>query len=289
MPLGTAVPLWYNNHIYHFQRGASLLGHKALSLGLFVLLLFSLIACHKEPEPVATETPALSPIDIAENAAEAMLSIESLHFAVERDGALAYIDATQLFAFKRAEGDSELPDQMRAIVRVITAFTPIDIGMVVIGDDQYATDPITGEWGEMPAEWGQFSLLTLFDPETGLQRLLKDGILDLSLVGSEEIEQQRHYHLTGRASGERMSAMTLGFIGHGDVDLDVWIGTEDFYVRRLYIVEPETDPDDPTTWTMTFSELGQPVEINAPPISSYYPAPVYVKNGKAQMVFPHQW
>jgi hypothetical protein len=39
---------------------------------------------------------------------------------------------------------------------------------------------------------------------------------------------------------------------------------------------------------MTFSELGEPVEINAPPISSYSAAPVYVKNGKAQMVFPHQ-
>jgi lipoprotein LprG len=263
-----------------------LLGRRAPSLGLFVLLLFFLTACHKEPEPAATETPALTPLEIATDAAEAMLSIESLHFAIERDGALAYIDATQLFAFKRAEGDFALPDRMRAVVRVITAFTPVDIGMVVIGDDQYATDPITGAWGELPEEWGQFSLLTLFDPEIGLQGLLKDGILDLTLVGSEEIEQQRHYHLAGRASGERMSAMTLGFIGHGDVDLEVWIGTEDFYVRRLYIVEPETDPEDPTTWTMTFSNLGQPVEIKAPPLSSHSPAPVYVKNGIAQIAFP---
>ena len=58
----------------------------------------------------------------------------------------------------------------------------------------------------------------------------------------EEIEDQPHYRVTGRASGERMSAMTLGFIGLGDVELEVWIGTEDFYVRRLRIVEPETDP-----------------------------------------------
>ena len=252
---------------------------KTLVLGLLVLLLFFLIGCESKPTPSATPTPSLSPLEIAESAAEAMLSVNSLHFVIERDGALAYIDADQLLAFKRAEGDFELPDRMRAVVRVITAFSPIEIGMVVIGDDQYATDPITGEWGLFPPEWGQFSLVVLFDPEVGLQGLLKDGILDLKLDGSEEIGRQRHYRLTGRASGERVSAMTLGFIGRGDVELEVWIGAEDLYVRRLRIVEFEIDPDNPTIWLMEFSDLGEPVEIMAPPISNFYPAPRHVNNG----------
>jgi lipoprotein LprG len=253
-------------HLFTARRGTSLHRWRVFIVGLLFLLSSQLTACGGEPTPVATATPALSPLEIATRAAEAMLSVHSLHFTIERDGALAYIDADQLLAFKRAEGDFGLPDRMRAIVRVITAFTPIDIGMVVLGDDQYATDPITGQWGRLPTEWGQFSLIVLFDPETGLQRLLKDGIIDLALVGSEEIEKQRHYHLTGRASGERVGAMTLGFIGRGDVELQVWIGAEDYYVRRLHIVEPETDPADPTTWDFSFSNLGQPVEIKAPPI-----------------------
>ena len=116
------------------------------------------------------------PQEIVAQAAEAMLSLDSLHFNIEREGALAYIDAGQLLAFKRAEGEFRLPDQMRAIVRVITAFTPVEIGMVVLGDDQYATDPITGKWGRLPPEWGQFNLVVLFDPQTGLQGLLKPGI-----------------------------------------------------------------------------------------------------------------
>ncbi len=252
---------------------------KTLVLGLFALLLSFLIGCDSKPTPFATPTPSLTPLEIAESAAEAMLSVNSLHFFIERDGALAYIDADQLLAFKRAEGDFELPDRMRAVVRVITAFSPIEIGMVVLGDDQYATDPITGEWGLFPPEWGQFSLVVLFDPEVGLQGLLKDGILDLKLDGSEEIGSQRHYRLTGRARGERVSAMTLGFIGHGDVELEVWIGAEDLYVRRLRIVESEIDPDNPTIWLMEFSNLGEPVEIKAPPISSFYPAPRHVNNG----------
>jgi lipoprotein LprG len=208
------------------------------------------------------------PIEIAARAAEAMLSVDSLHFVIERDGALAYIDANQLLAFKRAEGDFKLPDQMRVLVRVITAFTPIEIGMIVLGDDQYATDPITGDWGTFPSEWGEFSLIVLFEPETGLQSLLRDGVVELAMVGQEQIDDQNLYHLTGRVSGERMSAMTLGFIGQGDVDLEVWIDTEDFYVQRLRLIDLDTDPEDPTTWYLEFSSMGEPVDIKAPPISS---------------------
>jgi hypothetical protein len=225
-----------------------------------------LCACGGEPTPTATATPGLSPIEIANHAAEAMLAVESLHFKVERDGALVYIDEGQLLAFKRAEGDFGLPDQMRAVVRIITAFTPIDIGMIVLGSEQYATDPITGQWGLLPPDWGQFNLAALFHPETGLQSLLKDGIIDLALVGTEELEKQLHYHLSGRVNGERINAATLGFIGDGDTEVQVWIGAEDFYMRRLHIVEPGTDLEDPTTWDLTFSGMGQPVEITAPPV-----------------------
>lgn len=260
---------------------------RATYLGLLVLTLTILIACKSEPEPTTTATPALSPLEIATQAAEVLLSVDALHFNIERDGAPAFIDANQLLAFKRAEGEFGLPDQMRAVVRIITAFTPVDVGMVVLGDDQYATDPITGEWGILPAEWGQFSLFVLFDPETGLQGLLKDGILDLKLVGTEEIEGQPHYHLTGRASGDRVSAMTLGFIGRGDVDLEVWIGTEDFYVRRLRIVEPDTDPEEPTTWDLEFSNFGQPVDITAPPLSGHYPDPVHLISATTQSVLAY--
>lgn len=234
---------------------------------LFVLSSHLLLACGGEPTPTATATPAISPMEIATRAADVMLAAESLHFSIERGGALVYIDDNQLLAFKRAEGDFGLPDRLRATVRIITAFTPVNIGMIVLGGEQYATDPITGQWGLLPPEWGQFNLAVLFDPEVGLQRLLKDGIVDLALAGTEELEKQPHYHLTGWVNGERMSDATLGFIGDGDVEVEVWIGAEDFYMRRLYIVEPATDSADPTTWDMMFSRMGQPVEINAPPIS----------------------
>ena len=233
---------------------------------LSLALSFQLVACDNEPAPEATATPSISPLEIAAHAADAMLAVESLHFKIERDGALVYIDENQMLAFKRARGDFALPDDLQAIVRVITVFTPVDIGMIVLGDKQYATDPITGQWDRLPPEWGEFNLAVLFDPEVGLQGLLKDGIRDLALEGVEDVDEQAHYRLTGRVDGERISAATMGFIGDGDVEVKVWIGAEDYLMRRLHIVEPATDSDDPTTWDLEFSQLGEPVEINAPPV-----------------------
>jgi lipoprotein LprG len=279
--------LWYNtaDRSVLKEGDAVRLRRLVVLVTLVVLVLFE-AACQGETRP--TPTPELAPVEIAQRAADVMLSVDALHFKIERDGALAYIDTQRLLAFKRAEGDFKLPNQLRALVRVITAFTPIDIGMIVVGEDQYATDPVTGAWDILPPEWGQFSLLVLFDPETGLQRLLKDGVFELKLAGQDKIEGQDHYHLTGRASGERLSAMTLGFIGNGDVELEVWIGTEDLHVRRIRIVEPETDPDDPRTWDLSFSNLGEPVEIQAPPISLQEPGLPHLYNGIAQMAGTRQ-
>jgi lipoprotein LprG len=243
-----------------------LLYRRIFLTALLIVFSLHLCACGGEPKPTATATPAFSPMEIVTRAAEVMLAVESLHFNIERDGALVYIDDNQTLAFKRAEGDFSLPDQMRAAVRIITAFTPVDIGMVVLGSEQYASDPFTGQWGLLPSDWAQFNLAALFHPETGLQSLLKDGIIDLTLVGTEELEKQPHYHLSGWVNGERIGAATLGFIGDGDTEVQVWIGADDFYMRRLHIVEPATDPEDPTTWDLTFSRLGQPVEITAPTI-----------------------
>ena len=256
---------------------------KAILLALLALVTF-LFACQSEPTPVVTSTPTITPLEIVSRSADAMLSVESLHFSIERDGALAYIDSGNLLAFKRAQGDFQAPDRMRAVIRVITAFTPVDMGMVALGDEQYTTDPITGEWGRLPPEWGQLDLVVIFDPETGIQQLLKDGVIDLELVGMEEIDGRPQYRISGRASGERMYDMTLGFIGQGDVELDIWIDAEDYYVRRLEIVDPVTDPEDPTTWTLEFSNFGQAVEIEAPPVSYAPPALEYVRDMAAKVV-----
>jgi hypothetical protein len=55
-------------------------------------------------------------------------------------------------------------------------------------------------------------------------------------------------------------------IGAGEVTMDAWVGQQDACVRRIQIVEPESDPEDPTHWLIEFSAFDEPVDIEAPPV-----------------------
>jgi lipoprotein LprG len=68
-------------------------------------------------------------------------------------------------------------------------------------------------------------------------------------------------------SAEQIASLTAGMIGTGEVTLDVWVGEVDGYVRRIQIVELESDPQDPTQWLIEFSAFDEPVDIQAPPVS----------------------
>ena len=76
--------------------------------------------------------------------------------------------------------------------------------------------------------------------------------------------RQAHDRIFGQLSGERVAPLTSGMIRSGQVTVDVWIGQDDAYVRRIEIVELDSDPEDPTHWHIEFTAFDQPVDIEAP-------------------------
>jgi lipoprotein LprG len=82
----------------------------------------------------------------------------------------------------------------------------------------------------------------------------------------EEIESQPHRRLHGQLPAEQIAPLTAGMIGTGEVTMEAWVGQQDAYVRRIQIVELESDPEDPTQWLIEFSAFDEPVDIEAPPV-----------------------
>ena len=104
-----------------------------------------------EPEPVL------------EAAAEAMGSVESVRFMLERSGAPIYIDPLDTLRFESTEGQYSAPSSANAVVTLAVGSVNAQIGAIAIEGTTWLTNPITGEWEDAPEGY-------VFDPATGESR-----------------------------------------------------------------------------------------------------------------------
>ena len=195
-----------------------------------------------------------------------MMSTNALHFTIELSGEEVYLDSPRTMALKRAEGDLVRPDQMRGIVKVSSFGAVAEVAIIELGDDQYITNPLNQKWVRLPPDYGwYFDPTLIYDPDYGIGSILNETAWTF---GTEEatIEGQPHHHLHGQLPAEQISPLTAGMIGTGEVTMDAWVGQQDAYVRRIQIVELESDPADPTHWLIEFSVFDEPVDIKAPPV-----------------------
>lgn len=195
-----------------------------------------------------------------------MLATDSLHFVIDLSGKLTFLDDPPTLALKRAEGDLVRPDRVRAIIKLSSFGMTSEVAIVGLGDNQYVTNPLNQQWEKLPAGQGwNFDPTLIFDPQHGIRPILNRTAW--AFGAEEEIEDQRHYRLSGQVSGEQVSPLTAGMIVPGRVTVDAWVGEQDAYVRRIQIVELDSDPENPTQWLIQFSAFGEPVDIQAPPVS----------------------
>lgn len=224
---------------------------------ILLLIVFSLVllaGCGPSP------APTLTPAEVAGEAALKMQAVGSFHFLITVTGKPAYLDAAKTTALKQAEGDLVKPDRVRAIAKVSTLGMASEIGIISIGEAQYATNPLTQQWEEVPpqARWS-LDLASLFDDEQGIPAILLDSNWGL---GSGE---GNIYVLTARMPYQQLRALSFGLIASGEVQVEFQIGRDTMAVQRIQIIEVQSDAEKPTTWTIDLSAFDKPVDIQPPP------------------------
>jgi hypothetical protein len=213
----------------------------------------------------ATPTP-LPPEEILSQAIARLQETSGLHFVVEREGAPAFLDVAETLSLRRMEGDYVAPDRVRATVRIISTGFVAEVDVIGIGDIQWQTNPLSGEWQQLPPQWG-FNPTSLFDPTTGLQPILENDLDNLEYIGNQELEEwpgEMLYSLTGLLRGNRIFRTTFGLIGPGRLNMQLWISPETFEVYRMVLTEEKTGEEETSTWTIDFWDYDQVVEIEAP-------------------------
>lgn len=236
---------------------------------LFLVVAVILLAQACGPA-VATDTAlpptaSISPAEIARRAGERIVSADALHFVIELSGKLTYLDSPPTLALKHAEGDVVRPDKVRAIVKMSTMGVISQVAAIGLGDDQYITNPISQNWERLSAEQGwYFNPTLLFDPERGIESIIKDTAWDLAQ--EPDATDVAYYRLHGLLPGERIAALTFGMVTSGEVAIDIWVDKVDGFVQKIEIVELDSDPENPTRWLIELSDTREPVEIKPPPI-----------------------
>ena len=227
---------------------------------VFALLLPGLLltAC-------GTDIPQIPPAEVITRAGEAMLQAPSFHFKIDISGRPVVLNQVTQLSLRSAEGDFARPDKMGVHLKVLLAVAAAELDMIALGDEQYLTNVLTKQWEVLPPEFG-FNPAIMFDPQVGLEQLLKSGLDNPHWIGVENIDGQNVFHLQGSISGERLQGMSGGLIGAGPVDVDLCLEPETYLPRKAVIVDRGSDLEKPTTWTMAFSSYGKEVSITTPKV-----------------------
>ena len=120
-------------------------------------------------------------------AAERTERARSFHFVLEHEGGATEI--VRALKMERAEGDVAGADRLRVEVRATAGPLNLDIGIVIIGDDAWITNPLTGRW-----EREEISIADVFDPATGVTALMR-AATDPRVTATERVGGVRTYRV----------------------------------------------------------------------------------------------
>lgn len=205
-----------------------------------------------------TVTEAVTAESVLDRAAEAMATVDTVSFHLERTGAPVYLDSGGSFAFQEGDGRvSNTASSADAVVKVKALGIDANVGAVSIDGELWLSNPLTGAWEPAPDSI-TFDPVTLFDPETGWTPLLRDDLTGPELVDDAPDGQ---WHVKGQAAGARLAAITGGLVS-ADAPMDVWIDQASGHVVTAEFATVSDEGD--TSWHMDLSDYGVDVPITRP-------------------------
>jgi lipoprotein LprG len=224
---------------------------KYLVLASLGMLLVILAGCG-EPEK-----PNLTPDQVIEKAIPALQNANSFHFNLETSKINK--PPPGLFVTK-ADGDVVRPDKLVGEVSALAFGLPVEIKVVVDGNQQYMTDPASGQWGRMSS---MLNVSEYFNPN-GVGDIMA-GVKDLQADGNESLDGTDTYRLKGTVSAEALKKLSPEVDATGDLQTVLWIGSTDFLLRRVQLTGPffQGEPED-ITRSINMSDYNKQVKVETP-------------------------
>lgn len=200
-----------------------------------------------------------TPREALERAAKAMETVNSAQFSLDLEGGTMQLAPGMQVT--SAQGEVASPDRVRLKFKLRLGTMAAEAALVVIGDQVYLTNPLTGRWARAPS---RVASLRLLDQERGLPSLLRQ-VADPQKVATETLDGIRTYRLRGTLEPSAITELVGGRPVEGPVIGEVWIGTDDFLVRQVRLAGAIAIGEKATTVRLLkFWGFNQPVSIEPP-------------------------
>jgi hypothetical protein len=194
---------------------------------------------------------------LLESAAARMDEVETFHFALTHEGGTAEI--VRGLRMRSAEGDVAGPDRMQMTVAASAGPVNVELSMIVLPDESWMTNPITGRW-----ERESISLADFFDPASGVTGIMR-LVTDATVTGSERIGGVDTYVVEASVDSGDLTFLASDATPGRTLPARAWIGVEDSLVYRLE-VEGAVGAGEPEGLLrrLTLSRFGDDIEITPP-------------------------
>jgi len=222
--------------------------------GLALVLTF---ACGTAPTP--TMETQVDPHAVLSGVVDRLMTMQSAAFTLEdRVGTTVLLPGLEV---NRVYGVAVIPDKFRFTVEAEFNGTYVETDVVVVDQQAYMTNFITGKWEEVPLE-----VLPLNFADLG--KTLADIIQAVeapTLMGTNTIRDHQVYLIRGRVRSEDLTALVPNAQAGFDVELELAVDrTEGLLVQVLiagWIVATDTEE---TVRVLSLDDIDVPVDIKAP-------------------------
>lgn len=207
----------------------------------------------------ASATPEAPPPDAAEllaAAADRMAGVGRFHFVLDHTrGATEIVNGIEM---RRAEGDVDGPDRLRARVEGGLGPIDIDLGIVVLPGESWIENPLTGRWERV-----EIAIDALFDAREGVAALMR-LVRDPAVEGRARAGGAETWRVSATADTAGLAIFPNAAPGR-EVRATAWIGVGDPLVHRIEVRGPIADGEDrDIVRRLDLSRFGEAVDIVPP-------------------------
>jgi LppX_LprAFG lipoprotein len=187
-------------------------------------------------------------------------SVSSFHVILQvQNPGPALQDKVQI---RTANGDVLLPDKVKAQANVMLSGQPVSVNLISIGDNQFITDPITGQWRVIR---GVLDPRTLTNPNTGLVSLISK-IQKVSSPVSDVAGNVPCWRVTGQLDAKNLAFFTGGGVPDGTMlQTNACIGKSDSLPYQVTVTGQAAPGDTAqTAYDFAMSNYNESISIAAP-------------------------